>query len=85
MSTPHILLLPTDAAPIENYQHIISRIQSIWEYPEIVTYLDKLIVNGNDDTRLHRLGFPHDAISDLMSLYVLANNIRTVQSPSSIW
>lgn len=69
-----ISLLPLDAAPLEKYTHIIDRVQTIWEYPEISLYLERLIVSG-DPNRPHRQGFPLEVGSDIICLYVLINNL----------
>jgi hypothetical protein len=83
MNTDTVLLLPEDAAPMEKYQNISNAIQLIWEYPELIAYLDKLIVN--DVTRFDRAGFSPEVLSDLMSIYVIAKDTSSVKTPESIW
>jgi len=57
-----------DAAPIEQFPHVVNRLIGMWGFPEFLPYLDSLLVNK---TRVSRKGFPIDANDDLVFLYFL--------------
>jgi hypothetical protein len=60
----------TDLAPVEQFQHIVDKLNYLWGYPEVTIYLESLIMD-TDPTRGRRQGFPPAVKSDILFLYNL--------------
>jgi hypothetical protein len=57
-------------AAIEQFQHVVDRLELFWGSPEFLDYYQKLSIND----RYHREGFPFDVLNDIEFLHALYIN-----------
>jgi hypothetical protein len=51
-----------------HHPRIAQSIRTLWGYKECSTYIDRLIINGNDGSGHTRAGFHHEAVEAMLKL-----------------
>ena len=56
-------------AVVDTHHHrIANTIRTLWGYKECSEYINKLLMEGNDDTGHARMGFHQDAVQAMLAL-----------------